>query len=90
MEYERELVTRFRTGSHSLAVEIGRYSNIERENRLCKCGDGVQTVWHVVSECRYTRNIVQKSYNNFEEVFDDENIDKILFSLTRRLKVAIR
>ncbi len=35
-ELERKIVTRFRTGSHSLNVELGRFSNIPRENRLCK------------------------------------------------------
>ena len=28
MELERELLTRFRTRSHSLAIELGRYSNV--------------------------------------------------------------
>lgn len=54
MEFERELITRFPTGSHSLAVEIGRYSNITRENRLCACGkrsaNGVQMLWLSVAK----------------------------------------
>ena len=58
LELERELTTRFRTGSHSLAIETGRYSNIPRENRICSCGTGVQTVWHVFAECPLTRSIV--------------------------------
>ena len=33
METEGELVTRYRSGSHSLAIELGRYSNTIRENR---------------------------------------------------------
>ena len=90
MEFERELVTRFRTGSHSLAIEVGRYSNTLRENRLCKCGDGVQTVWHVFSECRYTRDIVRKNYDNLKEVFDDNNIHFILLAITKKLNIKIR
>ena len=34
LEVVRVLVTRFRTGSYSLAIEIGRYTNIPREDRL--------------------------------------------------------
>ena len=90
MEFERELITRFRTGSHSLAVEIGRYSNITRENRLCACGNGVQTVWHVMAECCETRDIVQKNYNDLKEVFDDVNLHSTLLAITRKLKVKIR
>ena len=33
MEIERELLTRYRTGYHCLAIELGRYSNTIRENR---------------------------------------------------------
>ena len=40
-EIERILVTRFRTGSHSLAVELGRYSGITRDERYCVCGTNV-------------------------------------------------
>jgi hypothetical protein len=90
MEFERELVTRFRTGSHSLAVETGRYSNIIRENRLCSCGNSVQTVWHVVAECCETRDIVPNRYNNLQEVFDDANIYSVLLAVTRKLKIRIR
>ena len=34
LEAERILITRFRTGSHSLAIELGRYTNTPREHRL--------------------------------------------------------
>ena len=90
MEFERVLVTRFRTGSHSLAVELGRYSNISRENRLCKCGEGVQTVWHVFADCPETRDIVLKNYNNLKEVFEDESVHTVLLAISRRLKIKIR
>ena len=69
IKFERELITRFRTGSHSLAVETGRYLNIIRENRLCSCGNGVQTVWHVMAECCETRDIIDKTYINLKELF---------------------
>ena len=90
MEFERELITRFRTGSHSLAVEIGRYSNIPRENRLCSCGNGVQTVWHVMAECCETRDVVRKNFSDLREVFDDDNLPGTLLAVTRKLKVKIR
>ena len=86
----KEILTRFRTGSHSLAVEIGRYSNISRENRLCSCGNEVQTVWHIMAECRETRDIVNKTYNSLKEVFEDDNLHNVLLSVTRKLKVKIR
>ena len=50
MESEQELVTRFRTGSHSLSIETGWYFNIPCENRLCSRGLDVQTVWHMATE----------------------------------------
>ena len=90
MEFERELVTRFRTGSHSLAVETGRYSNIPRENRLCGCGEGIQTVWHVFAECPKTRHIVQMNYTNMHEIFEDENVHNVLLAITKELKIQIR
>ena len=89
LEFERELVTRFRTGSHSLAVEIGRYTNTPRENRLCSCGTGIQTVWHIFTQCPMTRTIVQKDYENMSEIFEDENVHHVLLAITKKLKIQI-
>ena len=89
LEAEREIVTRFRTGSHSLAIETGRYANVSRENRLCTCGEGIQTVWHVFAECSLTRTIVAKNYRNMKEIFDDDNVHTTLLALTRKLKIRI-
>ena len=37
-DYLRITFTRFRTSSHRLKIETGRWSRIERERRLCQCG----------------------------------------------------
>ena len=89
MESERELITRFRTGSHSLAIETGRYSNTPRENRLCSCGLNVQTVWHIFSECPITRVLVPRDYNDLEEAFEDENLHCTLLRMAKKLKIQI-
>ena len=89
MEFERELVTRFRTGSHSLAIETGRYTNTPQENRQCSCGTGIQTVWHIFAECPKTRTIVQKNYENMHEIFEDENVHHVLLAITKELKIQI-
>ena len=69
LEIERELVTRYRTGSHSLAIELGRYSNTPRENRVCCCGNSVQSVWHLFTECPLTLPLVDhQRYNNLSDV----------------------
>ena len=87
-ENERILITRFRTGSHSLAIEIGRFSNIPRANRLCICGGGVQTMWHIFAECQWTRFIVNKEYRNLKEVFQDENLLNLIFKITKKLNIS--
>ena len=86
-ENERILITRYRTGSQSLAIEIGRFSNTPRANRLCVCGDGVQTVWHIFPECQLTRTIVHKNYQSLHEVLDDRNLLSLLFLITKVLKI---
>ena len=88
-ENERILITRFRTGSHSLAIEIGRFSNTPRENRLCVCGHGVQSVWHIFTECQLTRTIVRKNYLNLHDIFEDRNLRNLLILITKILKIPI-
>ena len=52
-ETDRILLTLFRTGSHNLMIETGRHFHpkIDRENRLCSCSDGIQTISHVLLHC---------------------------------------
>ena len=88
MEIERILVTRFRTGSHSLAIELGRYSNIAPLNRTCVCGD-VQSVWHIFMECPLTVLCCPRDYNDLSDIFADENVHKYLLSISKVLKFQI-
>ena len=90
MEIERELVTRYRTGSHSLAIELGRYSNTARENRVCSCGNMVQSVWHLFMECALTYPIIgRRDYSGLSEIFADDDIHHKLLLVCNKLKVAI-
>ena len=59
-DYLRIAFTRFRTSSHRLKVETGRWSRILRERRLCQCGEGVQTEEHVLLHCDLTITIKEK------------------------------
>ena len=80
IELERILVTRFRTGSHSLQIEIGRYSNTLRETRLCLCGEAVQTVWHIFMECDLTSDIGNRNYLNIHEILELIQSSQLLLS----------
>ena len=62
-EFQRTLITRYRTGSHNLRIEKDRrlpYSN--REDRLCSCNLGIQTIKHVITECP----LLQSARVNYE------------------------
>ena len=88
-ENERILVTRFRTGSHSLAIETGRFSNTPRENRLCLCGS-IQTVWHIFTECPLTRDhLVDKHYADLQGIFDDPSVHTLIVSIAKPLKLSL-
>ena len=89
MEIERIRVTRFRTGSHSLAIELGRYSNIAPINRTCVCGLNVQSVWHIFMECPITVACCRRDYNNLREIFADDDVHKNILSISKALKLPI-
>ena len=59
-DYLRIAFTRFRTSSHRLKIETGRWSRIPRERRLCTCGKGLQTEEHVLINCDLVRPIREK------------------------------
>ena len=73
--YLRIAFTRFRTSSHRLKVETGRWSRIPRERRLFQCGEGIQTEKHMLVECELTRGIREKygqTINSFETFMTSE------------------
>jgi len=68
-EWKRINFTRFRLGSHNLKIETGRWARIDREERLCECGE-VQDELHVIVECRKSARIREK-YNLQEDSLKD-------------------
>ena len=59
-DYLRITFTRFRTSSHRLKIETGRWSRVVRERRVCQCGNGVQTEEHVLVDCQLAQPIRDK------------------------------
>ena len=53
----RTSFTRLRLSSHRLRVETGRWSRIERADRLCQCGSDIQTEQHVLIDCDLVTDI---------------------------------
>ena len=52
-EHHRIAFSRFRTSSHRLKIETGRWSRIKKEDRICNCGlEEVQDEIHVIETCR--------------------------------------
>ena len=88
-EIERKIVTRYRTGSHSLNIELGRFSNTPRDNRLCKCREGVQTIWHIFSECPLTTGKLDIDFENLNDIFANDNVHIHLIKLTKNLKIPL-
>ena len=63
-ERKRIVFTKFRTSSHSLKIETGRWARISAENRLCDCDQGVQDEYHVVFKCERSAAIREKYAEN--------------------------
>ena len=55
-ESDRVAFSGIRLGSHYLKIETGRWSRIERDRRLCQCGQ-IQTEEHVLLHCPLTLDI---------------------------------
>jgi hypothetical protein len=55
-EYKRIETTRLRLSSHRLKIETGRWSRIQRDQRLCSCG-AIQDESHVLLACPRSQNL---------------------------------
>ena len=80
LEFQRIIVTRYHTGSHNLRIEKDRrLPNSRREDHLCICNTGVQTVKHVFLHCPLL-NDIQHKYGIVDIEHDIHN-DKFLLEM---------
>ena len=85
-EFERVLITRYRSGSHKLKIETGRHSHppIPREERLCSCNNGLQTLHHCLFDCPLLNEVRGNyEYSSIEEAFKLPNVAKLLMDIEK-------
>ena len=85
LEFQRVIITRYRTGSHNLRIESGRTPYIPREERLCLCNNDLQTISHVMLHCPILTALREKY-----AVVDVENglmIDNFLLEMEKALGI---
>ena len=76
LESDRCIITKFRTGSHSLKIYSGRKDKTGRNQRMCACNQGVQTIEHVLYNCPLTNNIrglFHDNHNDIKSFFEDNH-----------------
>ena len=72
-EYERKILTKYRTGGHRLRIQTGRFGGVSRDQRMCRCDDDIQSLHHVLFTCTLTESVRMTNFNvrNLEEFFVD-------------------
>ena len=53
------IISKFRLSAHILNIEVGRYSNIPRQNRLCPVCNSVEDEYHFILVCPLYDNVRQ-------------------------------
>ena len=96
IEIERIHITRLRSGPHNLAIETIRFTapRVPRELRLCKCGNSIQTLHHVLLQCNTILNSenINTFENNFTQVSEFFNWPKLheyMLSISNTLKIEL-
>jgi hypothetical protein len=85
-EFERILVTRYRSGSHNLKIETGRLCNptLPREERICTCETGIQSLRHCLFDCPLLEEMhTNFTYTTIEEAFNLPNVAKMLLEMEK-------
>ena len=91
LETERIITTRYRCGSHNLKIESGRMCNppIPREDRVCACLTGIQTLEHCLFYCPLMVNLYEDyHFKSMEEAMRSERIASFLTKMEKYLHVS--
>ena len=87
-DYVRVEYTRFRTGSHKLNVETGRWSRVPADERYCTCDNqSIQNELHVMYDCPFTETLRQKFQINQETPIEDMFGTKNVFFIYEVMKI---
>ena len=78
----RRAITKLRTSNHTLAIEAGRWTNIERENRLCK-----QCTENKIEDEIHFFSSVQSTRLNVKRLLKQSKLKQTLTCLTTKLKL---
>ena len=76
-ELLRLVFTKMRVSGHNLAYEADRWNRrgrgrLPREERVCPCGDVVQTEQHVIEQCLLTQHIRELyQFSSMTELFSE-------------------
>ena len=80
LESDRYMLTKYRTGSHSLRIQTGRKDNEARNERICVCSRDIQTIEHVLFHCELTKNITALSETQNDDIksfFENNNYSHV-------------
>ena len=68
---QRRLFSKFRISNHKLEIEFGRYKDIPRNERFCKCCDQytVEDQFHFSFECKKYETLRKDSHNILKQYF---------------------
>ena len=90
LEWERILTSRYRCGSHDLRIETGRMANptIPRDERLCSCNTGVQSLHHVLFDCPLIEDLHEEyQFTSIEEAMNRGDLTQFLLKMERKLGI---
>ena len=76
---QRRLSSKFRISNHKLEIEFGRYSDVPRQERLCKYCNilAVEDEFHFSFECEKYENLRNNSHNILKDYFQMSVTDEL-------------
>ena len=86
-KWHRSVLAQFRAGILPLEIEIGRYTNTEIQNRLCKFCllNDIEDEIHLLLQCTYyndfRNDLYTLAYETYPEFYTLDLIDKFVFLL---------
>ena len=92
LECERIKLTRYRSGSHNLQIETGRWSNprVDRDERFCSCMTGTQSIRHCLFDCPLLNELyAEYPLISVEEAFKMNNIVKFFIKMEKILNIKM-